>query len=89
MLTEPAAFCTMYPNPFLDVSYVNYEVKEVKAESIAFLITDLYGKVVKRILLKELKGAFELHRENLASGFYFFTMVIDGKKSQSKKIVVL
>ena len=57
-----------------------------KAEMV---ITDVYGKKVKQINLNNSgKGSLNVDTRGLAAGTYSYTLLVDGKMVETKKMVV-
>lgn len=77
------------PNPVTGVSIVSYNLDN-KANARAFLIiTDLQGKMMKQLLLKNNeKGQVEISKTDLRSGMYIFSIVSGNAEIQSKKVMV-
>lgn len=77
------------PNPVTGVSVVNYNLDN-KANALAFLlITDLQGKIIKQVQLKnQEKGQVEISKDDLRSGMYIFSIVSGNAEIQSKKVMV-
>jgi hypothetical protein len=73
---------TVYPNPFFEELSISYTL--VQNTSIAIVVTDMSGKVVKEISKSEQSAGkydytFSSSELNLAShGIYFFTLKMDG-----------
>jgi hypothetical protein len=75
------------PNPFAESTVVNYAIGQdfVKAQ-IIFTTTD--GKVIKSVDIRE-KGAGTLNvfSDDLSSGLYSYSLIVDGKVIDTKKMV--
>ena len=53
------------------------------------IITDVYGKKVKQINLNNSgKGTVNINTTGLAAGTYSYTLFVDGKMIETKKMVV-
>lgn len=91
---KPADFSHGYllqnnPNPFNLTTQIWYKIEKQSFVSIS--ITDLNGKEVS--LIKEgRKGIGEFRVDfthaNLAAGTYFYTLFLDGRKSDTKKMTI-
>jgi len=91
---KPADFSHGYllqnnPNPFNLTTQIWYKIEKQSFVSIS--ITDLNGKEVS--LIKEGRkgiGEFKVDftHANLAAGTYFYTLFLDGRKSDSKKMTI-
>lgn len=75
------------PNPFAESTVVNYAIGQdfVKAQ-IIFTTTD--GKVIKSVEIRE-KGAGTLNvfSDDLSNGLYSYSLIVDGKVIDTKKMV--
>ena len=76
------------PNPFASETRIQYEITEMK-QSGAIAVLDLHGKEVMRFPISS-KGAgeFTVSGQSLASGTYFYKLVIDGRTIETKRMVV-
>ncbi|MEO1654675.1 MAG: hypothetical protein AAFU64_14105, partial [Bacteroidota bacterium] len=76
------------PNPLDQSTRIPYRLAEEVQEAL-ILITDWQGKEVKRYIL-EASGEGEIHlqTERLASGLYLYSLVIDGKLSDTKRMLI-
>jgi hypothetical protein len=75
------------PNPFAESTTITYNIPEnfVKAQLI-FSTSD--GKVIKSIdITAKGEGRLNVFANDLSSGMYYYTLVIDGKNVASKKMV--
>jgi subtilisin family serine protease len=79
----------VYPNPMVDNALLYYDFKNILSNNACLQVMDVYGKVVSVFPIKEQSGTFELKRESLNSGFYFYALIDEGKVISSKKLVVL
>lgn len=75
------------PNPFAESTVISYEIPSTftKAE---IRITNVKGIVVKSMPLTEKgKGQVTVYGSDLKSGMYMYSLVIDGKVTESKRMV--
>ena len=78
------------PNPFDEATWITYVVHEMPEFSAAELrITDLHGKVVRRLPLQPKPGVNEvLYRHGYgAAGVYQYQLVLDGVAVATKRMV--
>ena len=79
-----------YPNPFNQFTIINYKCSI--AGEISLKVFDILGKEV-RTLVNEKKqpGTYQLRfdAEGLPSGVYFYSLIIDGKNIDTKKLVLV
>ncbi len=75
------------PNPFSEQTIINYSIPQT-AGSAQVLFYDQYGVVIKTIDIKTKgKGQLTVFASDLSSGLYSYTLVIDGRISDTKKMV--
>jgi subtilisin family serine protease len=84
---SPAKF-SVYPNPFADYATVDYDLSSLKHSVAELRITDMIGKQIKSISLNTKKNSLTISRNNLQSGVYFCSLVVDGKAVRTNKLVV-
>jgi photosystem II stability/assembly factor-like uncharacterized protein len=85
-----------YPNPFNSMTNIKYEIsiKEYRSLNleVRIVLYDVPGKEVK-ILVNENKtaGVYEtgFTGENFHSGIYYYSLFINGKRTDTKKLVLL
>ncbi|MBE0645873.1 MAG: T9SS type A sorting domain-containing protein [Bacteroidetes bacterium] len=79
-----------YPNPFNPTTTILYTLTH--PERVSLIVTDLYGREVRRLLdgSFEEAGSHQVHFDaaGLPSGVYFYIMAADGQRL-TKKMVVL
>jgi subtilisin family serine protease len=80
---------SVYPNPFAEQATIDYDLSEIKYNKAEIKISDMLGKEIKSIPLKEKKNSFSVFRNDLTSGVYFYSLMIDGKKVKTSKLVIL
>jgi hypothetical protein len=79
-----------YPNPFNSSTKVSFSL--VKKSNVKIAVYDILGREVT-VLVNNVfnNGSYNLNfnANNLASGLYFYTMYIDGKLFDSRKMVLI
>lgn len=75
------------PNPFDGSTVIRYFVPEnVSNAAVGFY--DMYGKEIKKLELNEKGfGKIEVNTENLAAGIYSYSIIVDDKTVDTKKMV--
>lgn len=75
------------PNPFEDLTEINYLIPDdVKHAKIIFF--DNLGRVIKEVDVTGTgKGTLKVYTPNLTSGTYLYSLVVDGKVMDSKKMM--
>jgi len=78
-----------YPNPVRQSTVIEYTLPE-KAGYPLISISDAGGKVIQRIQLgTNSKGNITLNTSTLPSGVYNYSLVVDGKVKQTRKLTVI
>jgi len=75
------------PNPLTNTASISYSVS-AGAKNVQLLITNNSGKTIKQLLLTAGKGAVNIDASTLSSGTYNYSLLVDGKILESKKMVV-
>jgi hypothetical protein len=78
------------PNPFTSNTKIWYKIE--KQADVAIYITDMTGKEIRKLVQgTKSKGTYVIDFVNtkLTPGTYFYTLILDGKKSDTKKMVLL
>mgnify|MGYP001566911621 CR=1 FL=1 len=76
------------PNPFDGSTIIRYFIPENITGSMYVVFYDLYGKEVNKIEIKEKGfGKIEANTENLATGIYSYSMVVNDKVIDTKKML--
>lgn len=75
------------PNPFAENTTITYFIPD-NAGHAEMIFSDLNGKIIKTVELSE-KGEGLLHvfADNLSSGIYTYSIVVDGMLIETKKMV--
>ena len=74
------------PNPFTKESSVNYQLAK-DANIVLFNITDITGKVISSEKVNTNQGVHSVKIGSLASGLYYYSLIVDGKSITKKMIV--
>ncbi len=75
------------PNPFQERTAITYYLPE-ETEGAELFIHDTNGQILKRISLATGDGVIEVFASNLSSGMYTYSIVVDGRVVETKKMVV-
>ncbi len=76
-----------YPNPANMSVSVKYDINEFSNSGI-IVFYDMLGKAVKEVALSDKKGTAKINVDDLNSGIYFYSFLVDGKAISTKKLVV-
>lgn len=78
-----------YPNPFSVNTTITYDFSAIKNFSKAsIIIYDMTGKPIKTINLDANQGTVIMNKVNLASGVYFYSLMVDGSRLKTEKLEV-
>ncbi len=75
-----------YPNPSAVHASFSYSIPS--GVTGAIIIRNLLGSTVYSEQLQSSAGKVSINTENLSDGIYFYSLVIDGRVSQTKKLIV-
>jgi len=75
-----------YPNPTKDAFYLNYDFSNSKSARVE--VINVIGSVVKVQEIQGLSGKTMIDVSNLNNGVYFYSVIVDGKKYVSKKLII-
>ena len=90
VFTYPQATLSIFPNPFKESAQITYDFSPVTVFMDARItLYDVMGKEIKTIHLEENKGIIGITKGNLASGIYFYSLVVDGKRLITEKLEVM
>jgi hypothetical protein len=85
-----------YPNPFNPSTIIKFEIPNSHFEGgkgdVKLVIYDIQGKSVETLIDKELKaGSYsaDWNASNYASGVYFYSLMIDNKLFETKKMILI
>jgi photosystem II stability/assembly factor-like uncharacterized protein len=79
-----------YPNPFNPVTYINYELKITNY--VVLRIFDITGKRITDLVnQKQNTGSYKITFDgtDYSSGVYFYSLIVDGKLVDTKKMILL
>ena len=78
------------PNPFVDKTEIWFKIE--KAANVMINISDQTGRVIKQLRPGFVNGGtskVDFTSEGLASGMYYYSLVIDGNLSDTKKMTII
>lgn len=76
-----------YPNPATEVANINYALQQ-SWQNAEVELYSMLGSKVKTIKLKEDQGTLKLDVSTLPAGMYFYTLSVDGKAVNTKKMLI-
>ncbi len=76
------------PNPFNGTTSIKYFVP-LRYKNAAIVFSNTSGQIIDNVALKDL-GDQELffNSDSLASGMYYYTLYVDGRKADTKKMII-
>ncbi len=78
----------VYPNPVATNLNVRYVFSKPQKDA-TIVIKNIVGSVVKEIpLTNELQGRLSINVGNFSDGIYFYSLLLNGKVSMTKKLIV-
>ena len=75
------------PNPLTKNTTIRYNIP-ANANNAQLIITDMNGKVIKQMPLSKGQGSVNVDASALSNGTYNYSLVVDGKKIETKRMVV-
>jgi hypothetical protein len=79
-----------YPNPFNPQTNIRFSVRS--NDNIKLIVFDLTGKIIRTLINEKLNpGIYEFgfSGNDLSSGIYFYSMIINGKVTDTKKMMLI
>ncbi|MDY0217193.1 MAG: tail fiber domain-containing protein [Bacteroidales bacterium] len=75
------------PNPFAEKTTINYNIPE--GISFAHIIfSNNYGKIIKTVdITSSGQGSIIVYASNLSSGIYNYSLIVDGKVIETKRMI--
>jgi hypothetical protein len=75
------------PNPFAESTVINYFIPE-NINFAQMIFTDNYGRIMKTVdITVSGNGTIKVYASNLSSGIYTYSLVVDGKVVETKKMM--
>ena len=75
------------PNPFRDKTEISYVIPENIQEAF-LLFYDQNGKIIQRFEISHMgQGSLTVYAEDLSSGIYTYSLIVDGENHQTKRMV--
>jgi len=76
------------PNPFANTTSIHYSLPQ-KFKTAQIVITDNGGKTIKQLNVSaSTKGIVNVEANGLSSGTYYYSLVVDGKVTGTKQMVL-
>ncbi|MDT8324120.1 MAG: C25 family cysteine peptidase [Bacteroidota bacterium] len=79
-----------YPNPFNPTTTIKYTLR--KPQRVFLVVTDLYGRIVRRAIDGDLKEAgshlLQFDAAGLPSGVYFYSLLAGGQRTTMEMVIL-
>jgi hypothetical protein len=79
----------IYPNPAMSYFVAEYSIQKSNVESLEFLVSDLSGSVLQKIILPGKSGHKIISTKELKPGLYLCKFVLNRKEKQTIKLSVI
>lgn len=76
------------PNSFNSSTTIGYNVP-APVNKAQIIVTNVSGNTVKIFTLNKGTGSINIQASELAAGSYYYTLMVDGKKVDSKKMMLV
>lgn len=79
-----------YPNPFNPSTQIKYDI--AKASDVSIKVFDVLGNEVAAVFSGNLAAgrySADFNASNLATGIYFYSLLVDGQKVDTKKMILV
>ncbi len=76
-----------YPNPANSETKLDYKIPN-EAKEAKIIIRSLLGHIMAEHLLEGKNGTKTIQTNDLAAGFYFYSLMIDGNIKVTRKLIV-
>ncbi|MDD3877817.1 MAG: PKD domain-containing protein [Bacteroidales bacterium] len=76
------------PNPFSNTTLIPYYLPENTSHA-AICVYDISGKKIYETVLQNDKGTISLTLDNFKAGIYLYSLIIDNKPIQTKRMVII
>ncbi len=77
------------PNPFNENTVIRFKIP-ASSKSAQLMITDVKGTIIKSIpLTQKGEGNITLRAGTLSQGSYFYSLIVDGKKTDTKQMQMI
>jgi subtilisin family serine protease len=88
-ITAPNTALLAYPNPASNGTTIEYDFESMNEYCTAsILIIDVMGRQLMNVELKNNKGNVSVPTNTLASGEYFYSLMVDGRIVHTEKLLV-
>ena len=92
ILADKSALTYNYPNPFTGKTTIQFNLTTKEAVHVEIKIFDRLGKMVKLLDVQSAKTGINtvgLDMHDLPSGMYYYSLFVNDRQTDSKKMVVV
>lgn len=82
-----AALHSISPNPANDLTLINFELS-ARPNNASLVIYTMLGEKVQVLPVNQRSGQLRVVTKDLVNGIYFCSLMVDGKKYETKRLVV-
>ncbi|OQA01210.1 MAG: hypothetical protein BWY70_00460 [Bacteroidetes bacterium ADurb.Bin408] len=76
------------PNPFNGTTIIRYFIPENMQIETFMAFYDAYGNEIKKVKINETgAGKIEVNAQNISAGIYSYSLVVNGKVMDTKKMI--
>lgn len=86
-LLADVEFSEAYPNPASNHTSFNYVLPE-GVRNARLMIYDMLGNAVKERIITDMEGKIVINTNELTSGLYFYSLVVNDQIAFSKKLII-
>ena len=90
--SKPAELLQNIPNPFSNKTTIQFKISDVDVNFSELSVFDYSGKVIMQFPVQAMKntiGKVELNLEDIPNGIYYYSLFINGKRVDTKKMSVI
>ncbi len=85
---DAVVLTTIAPNPVLSTGKISYDLTGKHFNEANLVVRNLVGAVVKTIRLTQISDVVSVNADQLGSGIYMYSLVLDGKAILTRKMTV-
>jgi len=85
--TKNASISLPFPNPANNFVRFTYDIP-IGANDARIVLKDITGNIIKNIILSHEKGQVTIDLQSLASGIYFYSLVVNDRIGITRKLLI-
>ena len=75
------------PNPFRDLTRIDYDLNEFSGQNIQIRIADMMGRTLYTHFSNKKTDSFVIDMRKMTAGTYFYTLIVDGHSLKTQKMI--